>query len=434
MKLTLSHRPGFRSAVCLLGALICAAAAGPPAVAQTQATRPDGMAVGRWFLSPYFFQGFQYDDNVFRRPGEPQSDRISRTTVGIEASLPVSNSFFDLGYMADRFDYAENQFSRDWAQEASAGWRINFGSGDRLVLSERYYRGITDMAAIDEGGELVFQGQGYNLNRWNVELSRSIRKRPGYLVRITRADLNWVAPEDEDRQVPFFDYRGYDTRFEYRHPVPPGNWVIVHSHVRRFDHYRARGYSDPETGLPDSEVGVPFRSEESESVLVGLLGTLGRDQPFFARVGWGRFAYTGLEASQKEFRGLVGQAQWSLRVGSRTRVELNANRRPLPSSFPTYYIVNELRVRADREWLRYSRAGVELLYSRNRYGEPLPLTGCGDQIRRDTRWLVEAFMDWLVSSKFGFRMAAAHYERGSNCAAADYSANSLTAGITLGWF
>jgi hypothetical protein len=115
-------------------------------------------------------------------------------------------------------------------------------------------------------------------------------------------------------------------------------------------------------------------------------------------------------------------------------VELTASRRPLPSYYPTYYIVNEFRVTADHEWLLYSRAGVEFLYSRNRYGEPLPELSCGEGVRRDTRWYAEAFMDWLVLSKFGFRVAAAHYERGSNCAGAGYSANTLTAGLTLGWF
>lgn len=429
----MSRPYGFSSAASLLCALVLVGAWAPPAQAQTRRDRPDGLAVGRWFLTPYVFQGFELDDNVFRRSTDQESDQIRRTTLGLGATLPVRNSFFDLEYEADRFDYQENRFPRDWAQDGAARMRMSFSSGDRLTLTERYTLGISDTLAVDAGGELVFEGQPYDLNRWDAELSRSVQGRPGYMIKISRADLNWRKPEG-DRSVPFFDYRGFDTRYEYRHPVPPRNWLIGYYERRRFDHYHPRGYTDPESGLPAWELGVPFRTEESSSLQIGLRGVVGRDQPFLGRVGWGRFAFTGAEPSNKDFSGIVGQVQWRLRAGARSHVELLVNRRPLPSSFPTYYIVNEFRVRADREWLQYSRAGVDLLYSRNRYGEPIPDTGCGDAVRKDNRWSLEAFMDWLVARRFGFRVAAAHYERSSNCPGASYSANTLTAGMTLGWF
>lgn len=433
MKLPVSRQYGPRGVWSLLCVLALAAIAAPAVQAQTRRETPDGMAVGRWFLSPYLFEGVELDDNVFLSSTDPESDQILRTTLGLEALLPVRRSALTFEYTADRFDYQENQFSREWAQEGAARWRMDFASGDRLSLTERYSLGISDTRAVDEGGELVFQGQAYNLNRWGVELSRSTPKRPGYLISFRRSDLNWEEPED-DEQIPFFDYRGFDSAVEYRHPVPPVNWLIAYASVRRFNHYEPRGAEDPVTGESIWEPGVPFREEESESVQIGMRGVLGREQPFFARVGWGRFAYTGEQASNKDFNGLVGQAQWQLRAGSRSRVEMLLNRRPLPSSFPTYYIVNEFRVRADREWLMYSRVGVDLRLSRNRYGEPVPGTGCGDRIRRDSRLSLEVFMDWLVLRRFGFRLAGAHYDRDSNCPGASYSDNTLTAGMTLGWF
>jgi len=433
VSLLVSRPHGLPAAARLFLVLALAAAVPAPVEAQTRAPRPDGLAIGRWFLTPYLFQGLELDDNVFRRPTNTESDRIRRTTLGLGAILPVHNSFFNLDYRADRFDYSKNRFPRDWAQDGSAQMRLLFSTGDRLTLTEHYTLGISDTLAVDAGGELVFQGQPYNLNRWDAELSRAVQRRPGYMIKVSRADLNWETPEG-DRTVPFFDYRGFDTRFEYRHPVPPGNWVFAYYEQRRFDHFHPRGYEDPETGLPAWELGVPFRSEESESLQIGLRGLVGRDQPFVGRIGWGRFAYTGLEPTNKDFSGIVGQLQWRLRAGTRSHLELLVNRRPLPSSFPTYYIVNEIRVRADREWLRYSRAGFDLLYSRNRYGEPLPQTTCGDTVRKDNRWSLEAFMDWLVARRFGFRVAAAHFERDSNCPGASYTADTLTAGLTLGWF
>lgn len=426
------QRVGSRAAL-LLCALAAAVVSPPPGRAQERGNVPEGIRLGPWILTPRLFQGVELQDNVFRRPEGAQSDQVRRTTLGIGGTLPVRNSFFELEYEADRYGYKKFQFSRDWSQEGRAAWRMNFASGDRLLLSERHLAGITDTLAVDEGGELIFQGQPYDQNVLEAELSRTVPRRQGYLIRVSRIDLNWTEPED-DRQVPYFDYRGFDTRYEYLHPFPPANWLVVYSDMRRFDHYRPRGYLDPVTGLPAWELGDAFRREESGSVQLGFRGVLGREQPFTARVGWGSFRYTGREPTNEDFRGVVGMVQWTVRAGARTRVELRVNRRPLPSSFSTYYIVNELRVRAAREWLRYSRGGIELLYSRNRYGEVVSGTGCAGVLRADDRWSVQAFTDWLVSSRFGFRVAAAHYERSSNCAGASYSANSLTAGLTLGWF
>jgi hypothetical protein len=312
---------------------------------------------------------------------------------------------------------------------------MRFPSRDTFDLSARYILGITDTQVVDPGGELTFRGIPYRQARWDLQLARGVPGMHGYSAKLTRIDHIWEPaelPGGSLQAVPYFDYRGLDSRFEYRYPLPSRNWVIGYGSVRRFNHYRPEGWTD-EDGEP-GEVGVPYRKEQSGSLEVGMRGYLGFEQPYFVRLGYGQFRYTGEEPSNVDFSGLVGQANWRLRVGGRSHLEVGWQRRPLPSSFSTYYVINEFRVRADREWLVYSRAGLDLLYSKNKYGEPLPNTACSDFIREDRRWKAEAYVDWLVHRKFGFRVAVGHHERTSNCQGSDYKANMVTTGMTLGWF
>lgn len=427
--------------VLLVLALACSGAG-----ALTSRAAPDGIIVGKWLLSPKVFVGVEYDSNIFRRSVNIQSDWIQRTTLGLAATVPVRNSAFLFEYTADRYAYQNFDLARDWSQFGRAAWRWNLASSDTITLSTSYTKGITNIQDIDPGGELTFRGQPYNLARYDLQAERAVPRQQGYLIKVSRIDLNWE-PEEDD-VVGFFDYRGYDARYEYRQPVSVIDWFIVYAEMRRFNHYRARGYKewDPDANNGQGayvdawQLGVPFRKEESGSLQVGVRGFLGRGQPFFARIGYGEFQYTGTEASKSKFKGIVGQLDWSLHVGARSMLGLTALRRPLPSSFPTYYIVDEFRINLERPWRQYSDMGFNVLLSKNTYGDvldPIPpseLPPCGDQIRVDNRWNAEAYMNWLIHGKFGFRFVAGHYERTSNCPGADYKANIVTTGLTMGWF
>jgi hypothetical protein len=410
-----------------LGALVAlalAVLAAGESRAQTSRAAPDGIVAGKWVLNPYGFFGVEYDSNVFRRAVNIESDWIQRTTLGLTATIPVRNSAGLFEYTADRYAYQTVQFTRDWNQYGRAGWRWNLSSGDTITVGTSYTKGITNVQEIDPGGELTFLGQPYNLARWDLQIDRAIPRRQGYLIRISRVDMNW--DPDEGEIVPFFDYRGWDARYEYRQPAAAIDWFIVYGEMRRFNHYRPRN-------TPGWELGVPFRKEESGSLQVGVRGFLGRGQPFFARIGYGEFEYTGAEPSATKFQGIVGELNWSLSVGARSSLELSLLRRPLPSTFPTYYLIDELRVNAERPWRQYSSMGLSVLLSRNTYGDAVAVS-CNGEIRQDNRWEAEAYLDWLIHRKFGFRVAAAHYERTSNCDLADFKANVVTTGLTMGWF
>jgi hypothetical protein len=411
----------YRAAVV---ALLVATA--PVALSQTYRPTPEGLPAGRWFLAPYAFVGVEADDNIFRRPeesGQVEPDQIVRTTLGLLATLPVRNNGLSIEYTADRFAYQNNPLPRDWTQDFRADWLMDLSSGDRVRVAGRYNLGLTNVQTVDPGGELTFNGNPFTLARVDFEVGREIRRRPGYEVRVSRIELRWDY-EPGDPELRFFDYDGWDATAEYRQPTAAIDWMTVYVGARRFDNY-----------LPfERELG-PYRREESESLQVGARGMLGREQPFLARIGYGRFRYSGRIPSLSTFRGLVGDVQWRLRVGGRSHVGLRLNRRPLPSVYQTYYIVSELRVRVDREWLQYSRAGIDLLVGLNKYGDPIPaFDNCGGGVRKDKRLEAEAFMDWLFHRKIGFRVGVGHYERSSNCPLSNFTANAVTTGLTLGWF
>ena len=396
-------------------ALMLVIAAGGVIAAQE---RPEGLHVGRWVLAPYFETGFEYDDNVFRRSIDPLGDSLHELTGGVVASLPFRNSLFQVDYEANRREYEDLSFSRDTTQELGVLLHLRFGSSDELKISERYTRGISNLQNVDQGGELVFQGEPFNFNRWEIELSRSVPARQGYLIRVARIDFNF----DTDQPVPFFDYRGFESAFEYRQPLSSTRWLFVYHDSRRFNDYRI---ATPE------ELGVPFRKEIQDSYQIGLRGLLGGRQPYWLRLGYGELDYERVDVDG--FSGLVGSAAMRVNLGQRTRIDLTATRRPLPSSFDTYFLVNEARVQLSRDWLYNSTVGVDVVLGRNGYGAPVPIVGCETTVRRDTRLDFGANVEWKFHPRAAVRLAGSLIRRNSSCEAAEHEANQASAGLRLGW-
>ncbi len=129
----------------------------------------------------------------------------------------------------------------------------------------------------------------------------------------------------------------------------------------------------------------------------------------------------------------MGAADLGIVVGSRTNLTISFWRRPLPSSFETYYIVNSFRVAAERPFLRQLMVGVSFVHSRNRYGDVLPFA-TEDEIRKDQRYILEAYLDWFVHPRVAVRLAGGRQQRVSNFEDTEFSAGAATIGLRLGWF
>jgi hypothetical protein len=386
-------------------------AAAPLAPARAQEELPDGIPAGRWVLAPFVRFTYENDDNIFRRSestGQVEADQVATIWGGATASLPVRNSLLELSAELSRFDYKNNEFPRDFSRDFGAIFTSNFGTGDTVSISERFLRGIssTQVRDADPGGdvgELTFQGRPFNLNEIQLEVIRAVPTNIGYSININRLDLNW---ERVEGFIPSYDYRGWNNGVEVRKPIPGRRWIIASYDRRRLDHF------DPNE--EEADFGEPFRKEASD----------------------GRFAFKLVPSS--EFEGLVGSARWRVPVGGRSKLDMAVIRRPLPSTFDTYYISNDLRVHLSREWLRDSRVGVDIRVGRNVYGDLLKNSEgslvCGDSIRKDTRTVADVYADWSPSQRVGFRVGAQIDNRDSNCETFEYQSSQLLAGVSYGWY
>jgi len=232
---------------------------------------------------------------------------------------------------------------------------------------------------------------------------------------VQRQDFIYEGQED----VGFFDYRGFHNVFEFRQPMPEDRSWVVRYDARRFNHYD-----------PQQATGVPFRKEVTDAVLFGLRGFLGPEQPFRVHLGFGRFRYDGMEESQ--FEGIVGTAAWRVRLGGRTKLDLEAIRRTLPSRFTTYYINNAIRAELARKWLRFE-AGTELELVKNDYADDLNDPDCSGR-RKDKTYELNVHWDWRVHERFKFSVSSFHAQRSSTCDDSDYQATGIETGFKIGWF
>ncbi|MDH3627659.1 MAG: hypothetical protein OEV00_01980 [Acidobacteriota bacterium] len=388
---------------------------------------PRGLEAGPWVLAPILGIGYTNDDNIFRLDEEEEDEQIGEAVAALTAYLPFRKSMLKLGYSAEYYDYANNNFTRTVAQDFSLDLDVRLAGGGRIRVRDDYTRGFSDVQQFDEGGERVFDGKPYDLNDFEVTFSRAVPYHPGYLLRIRSRDFSFV----EGAEVAFFDYKGWDASGEYRQPIPGSRWLTLFGNSRRLDHSEAGSSGDP------------FRKEAADDLQIGIRGLAGGDDPYFIKLGWGRFEYqdvVGAVTEPEPFRGVVGAFQYRLRISHAMDMVFSGSRRPLPSNFDTYYLVNEMQVDLQRTWQQFSIMGVKALYSANRYGDILtlrdgtPLTTCSDFIRKDDRYRVEAYGQWWVNDLLGVSIAAAHQGRNSNCAISEYEANVLSANIEFGWF
>jgi hypothetical protein len=388
---------------------------GAPTVVRS-ASLPDGIVLGPWIVAPSFSTSYEAEDNVFlEKDDNAVDDQVTTYTGDIRAWLPFSNSRLELGYRASKEDYAESVFPRDTTQFTHVGLELNFKTGDTLSFSDDYRRDFARSDEVDAGEEAAFNGEPYSLNRWQLELSRTDPGRQGYVVRVRRQDFIYEGEED----IGFFEYRGFHNVFEYRQPLPNARSWIMRYESRRFNHYD-----------PEGVVGEPFRKEVTDAVQFGLRGFLGRRQPFRVHLGYGRFRYDG--ADESRFDGIVGTAAWRLRLGGRTKLDLEAIRRPLPSNFETHYINNAIRADLEREWLRFE-VGTELEFVKNDYADVIAGLQCSGR-RKDDTYEVDVHWGWRVHERFKFRVSSFHAKRSSTCDSADYSATGIQTGFSIGWF
>ncbi len=398
-------------------------------MARATPRRPDGLAWGAWILRPWIAAGFEADDNVRRdATGDAIRDDIGTLEGELEGILTFRNSNLSITYGADRQDYDAIRVEKNIDQDFEVDLSLNFSTGDRLRFYDRFNRSYSIQRLDDEGEGLpddaqdiesaeTFVGEPFDYNRWELRLTRAEPRRQGYDIKIARVDFNYRG----DSEVSRYDYRGFDNSFEYRHPMPRDRWWTVFYSSRRINHY-----NDPNLPRGSVPVGVPYRKEVSDSLQVGLRGDLGEGQPFLIRLGYTEFEYE--LQSDSRFTGISGQAQWSLALGADSDLSIGVFRRPLPSSFSTYYINNIIRTEFESGLRRNLsvRAGMSLTY--NRYED------LGSCRLEDNIYDGEVGATWQIQRRVGFDLSAEHNRRSSNCDTVDSRSTTLNATLKVGWF
>ncbi len=399
--------------------ILVVAATGPRTLG---AEVPEGLPAGPWIFSPFLVFGYEYDSNPLFRPESVGSDRIAILTPGLGAFLPIGNSGFRLQVERSHYNYELLDLDDNQVTEIHAAADLGFSSSDRLLMAFDRTSGLArTVQAFDEGGEAVFQGDTFDLNKSTVELSRSVYGHRGYLFRVERRDLVF----DPNTTANFFNYRGWSYAAEYREPVSPQRWLVVALEGRKYDHFQVL-----------IEPGAIYRQEDSRMVYIGLDGRFTRQWRTRVRLGYGDFRFP--MADGQDFSGVVGDFNLSYRSpGERLDVQLLANRRPYASFFfnNTYYLNTSVGLNANYAVRPRLTFGGRAFYGHSTYGDRLVNPGDPQEglIREDQFRTVELSGRVDLAPWVGITVSARESRRTSNYEGVEYEAKSVFGGLAIGW-
>jgi hypothetical protein len=395
---------------------------------------PDGIQAGPWIIAPSIFANYEWDDNLQRvddseQNGDvlgPLTERVWAVGATLGVTLPFRRSRFDFEYETADETFVKTSFDPEPAQRSSIGVDLRFSTGDRLVLADRFTRDYVRVREDSEedpsvDGEEIFFGEPFNQNRVQFDLSRSVPGHQGYRVRVERRDFDYqgTAPTS------LYDYRGFDSVYEFRQPTSEEGWLLFHLSQRRFNHYRPL----------DPRVGVPYRKEIGNSYQFGWRSNLGKNNPFLLRIGYDTFRYDEYETLTESsvFRGIGGFYSGTFRTGPDSQLNVNLTRQSLPSTQNTYYINNVVRAEFDTDFLRTLNFRGRARLAFNDYGDPIPFWDC-DGRREDWVSEIGAEVGWPVHPRMEFSLNGFHERRRSNCEGGSYKDTEISVGLRLGWF
>lgn len=417
----------FRGRVLALPALAVVAATASVGRAEGAAESPSGIVVGPWILTPSYSTEAEADSNIFNNDIFSQTkDRSVRHGLQVGALLPFSNSKLELGYEAQRVDYAHNSLFNDLVQQMNARLVLNLTTGDQLTVRESLRRDfvqidptLNDIDAPGSAPEAAFFGVPYHDNRIDVTFERSDPRRRGFAVRIGRRDFVYHGQTTSAE----YDYRGYDSSFEYRQPVSPRKGIILYYGRRRLNHYD-----------PNGVVGEVTRRESADDFALGLRGQFGRNRPFLVRVGYGGFRYELNGATTDH--SLTGFVRWRVAAGARSWADLLGSRDQLASTFSSHYIDERLRTTAGYEFSGSASAYVSLGAGQRRYAPVQNAAGNSscELHRRHAFYDVGLGASWNPFRLLRLEAGARHEAQNSNCEGEGFGSQTVRLGLTVGWF
>ena len=413
------------------------AAAWLPAAALTTDDLSNGVPIGPVVVAPSLTCSYDYDTNVFlfdvlppqdpsnppaHPPPEPQG--IATIEPAVTLTLPFGQSLFKLSDTLRYRNYEKSaELNGRQSNIASADLALNFSSLDSLELTADLTNGKADTLAFDPGGQVVFRGESYRLDREGMKVAREVFGQLGYRVNVARSNLHFA-----DVQAPgFFDYSGYDGEAAALIPVLENANLSFGYVGTRFDHFDAS---------PGPTNGTLSRREIGDTAYVGLEGRLGPRRPYHIRLGWESLKFDGGPAGGTDYRGVVGEGALALVGGSGFSLLATAVRTPYRSFFEpnNYYLyqggVLEARHLAPGGTSVGGRAQVALV----NYPDPVATTEHPEGIReRDWTFSLVGYANLAIRDHVSFRISLGRAVRTSNFPDRNYRDTVLSGGFIFGW-
>lgn len=412
-----------RAVPAIVGLAVCASSL-------AQEDPAAGIPAGPWILAPSLVVGYSYDTNVFQEDEalDPVADYSLVIQPRIRATLPFRMSSFALGYSATRYDYGNAFEDSQLDQNANATLNLLFSSLQRLVLSTELTFGASKTEVFDPGGEVTYRGESYRYSRYQMDYSKQVPGRPGFRVNVAHNTFRF----DEDETISFFDYDGNSAALEYRQPFGPQIWGLASLAASRYDHFCSN--IDPD-GNPCPPRSTPFRTEESVSGLLGVMGNIGKRQSFAFRIGTTTSRYD--PDRDHNFQGTTLEGTMGIPIGGSTSLTIGATRRPYPSFYfnNDYYLVSRGDVRLDHQWPNASVLGFRTAYWTSEYPERIVAPGnpADGLIRDDHHLQAEVYANVHLVRRLGIDLSVSHQTRDSNIELQSFEGSIYFVGLSYGF-
>jgi len=366
-----------------------------------------------------------YDTNPFYSPdsSEATGEGSSRYSLGLGAVLPFRTSELDLGYRRNRLHYEKTTLNEDTIDEFEGGVGLRSFAGDVIDLRTSLTRGVADTIRFDPGGEAVFRGEPYDYREVSASAQRETPGRSGYLFRAARRDLVFTG---DGEAINYFEYRGWDLRGEYRHPLGRTSWGTAAYEGRRFDHF-CRTLDPAGTACPGT--GIPFREERADAVYLGARGQFAPRSSYSVRLGWLDLGYSG--TIDQGYSGPVGDASARFALSYGMWIEATLIRQAYSSFYRNnnFFVYSAGQVGYGIEWGGRWEMVARALYSRTSYDVPDP----DGILREDDTLRMEAYANLFLPRRFGIRFTVADDRRDSTIAGRGFDRRTFLVGAFFGW-
>lgn len=375
------------------------------AVAQPAAgTSLEGIPLGRFLFTPAVFAGWEWRDNLFRRPeGERESGSIWRAGADLGLTLPLSSSELSFRYSPEYEDYADYTLATNWQHELALRAHLVSATGLVFDAGASYFDGSRRVNLFDPGGEVPFADDPFTSWTWNAKADYWITGRNGISARIDSTAIEFDDPET----TTFYDYTRESLGIGWLHQWSPN--VVVRL---GYDH-----------STLDPENTFQARASDQDTISVEVRGELTPVLSSDLTLGWSQVEYD-LPAEFQQFAEVSGWVAsgglgYQLGHGGRLNLNLSRNWNPSNQGLALGYVATSVRLGygLNRDPFSFQ---VGARYQENDYEEPLSEAPRSDEIRG-----ASARVEYALSPRLGLSAEYGFEDRSSDGATFDYSANSV---------